>query len=105
MTINTNTVTPANCYVVLLEPIGDVTDEVRKQQRSRLAEMSARGELLWSGPFTDGPGGMAILRAGSLDAAKALYATTPLAAQNLASWQIRPWDARAGVVANLLADR
>lgn len=90
-------------YVVTLETPPDVSDAARAAQRDALRALTEAGTLLLAGPFTDGLGGMAILRAASLDEARAIYETTPLAATGAVTWAIREWDPRAGTTASHFA--
>lgn len=66
--------------------------------------MTSDGTLMWSGPFVDGGGGMAILDAQSEGEARAIYEGTPLAKAGAITWDLRAWDGRAGAVAALLKD-
>src|SRR5689334_8461499 len=56
-----------------------------------LAELKAAGRLLLSGPATDRTGGFVLLRADSLDHARALAEGDPLVARGLDSYAISEW--------------
>lgn len=86
-------------YVVTLETPPDVPEEAREAQRLAIRALAEQGVLALAGPFTDGLGGMAILRAADLDEATTIYSTTPLAARELVRWTIREWNPRAGTEA------
>jgi uncharacterized protein len=86
-------------YAVNLDLPPDLPAEVGAAQRAHFVELTAKGILMLSGPFTDRQGGMAVLSAASLDEATAIYSETPLARSGLITWRIREWDARAGVLA------
>jgi len=89
-------------FVVTLTYLDKLSPDVTAAQQARLAAMTADGTLMWSGPFADGSGGMAILQADSEEGASAIYADTPLATARAITWELRAWEGRAGVVAALL---
>jgi uncharacterized protein len=83
-------------YVVTLETPPEVSAEARTAQREALRDLASEGILLLAGPFTDGRGGMAILRASSLEDARVIYQKTPFGSGGEVKWSVREWDARAG---------
>jgi uncharacterized protein len=89
-------------YVVDLELFPGVPEEVALAQRARMADLTKEGTVLLTGPFADGTGGMVILHVPSLEEAKALYSSLPLAQSGMITWSIREWDARAGALVSHL---
>jgi uncharacterized protein YciI len=89
-------------FVVTLTYNGQPSPELIAAQQERLASMTSDGTLMWSGPFADGRGGMAILDVESEDDARAIYQGTPLATAGAITWDLRAWNGRAGTVAALL---
>jgi len=90
-------------YVVTLETPPDVPDDARTAQRDAIKALAEQGTLLLAGPCTDGKGGIAILRAGSIEEARAIYEKTPFAAGGWVKWTMREWDARTGALAGHLS--
>ena len=89
-------------YAVTLEYPKDLPPDLGPQQRAALAELTQQGSLMLVGPFTGGGAGMAILRAASLEDATAIYGSTPFGRSGIVTWNVREWDARAGVLAQHL---
>jgi uncharacterized protein YciI len=87
-------------YVVTLEFIEEPSDVLRQDHRKALGRLSEEGHLLLSGPFPGTKIGMAILRAMSIERARSIYEVTPLAVAGIIKWEIREWDARAGVLSS-----
>lgn len=67
---------------------------VRPTHRAWLAERLAAGELLASGPFTDGePEALLVFRAGSRDELDAMLGRDPFAdADVIAAIEVREWE-------------
>jgi len=61
--------------------------------RAYLDALRARGSLELAGPFADRSGGAYVLRADSLEQARALVAADPLAASGSALVDVREWTA------------
>jgi uncharacterized protein YciI len=57
----------------------DAVGAIRPAHREYLAGLSANGQLVASGPFTDGSGALFIYEAGSLEQAEQLAAADPYA--------------------------
>ena len=83
----------------------DVQDEVRPRHRAYLGEVADRGELLGSGPFTDGaPGALLVLRVADRAALDAVLAGDPFAAAGvIADVDVRVWNPVIGPWAAALA--
>ena len=56
-----------------------------------LRELDCSGQLVLAGPFEDGAGGMIILRAESLEAARAIAETDPFVTAGYESLEVRAW--------------
>lgn len=68
-----------------------------KAQRAFLSELRRDGVLVMAGRFADTRGGgMSILRAASLEAARALFSTSPLVRRDLVDWEVREWTVTVG---------
>lgn len=80
-------------FVVTLEFLGGPPGpEVGKAQQAFLAELLEQGTLVMSGPFSDGRGGLAILRGDSLEAAQGLYRESPIVRSGHAAVDVREWN-------------
>ncbi|GAB3001122.1 hypothetical protein GCM10023080_078660 [Streptomyces pseudoechinosporeus] len=66
--------------------------EVSEAQQAFLAELFEQGTLVMSGPFSDGRGGLAILRGDSLEAAQDLYRDSPIVRSGDAKVDVREWN-------------
>ncbi|HJM39048.1 MAG TPA: YciI family protein [Planctomycetota bacterium] len=69
-------------YVILLtaEEGVEVNEELVRAHVAHLKQLEARGDLEFCGPFTDGTGGLAIIRAVSYEAACAIAEADPFVA-------------------------
>jgi uncharacterized protein YciI len=77
-------------FVVTLELLaGPPGPEVSEAQHAFLAELLEKGTLMMSGPFSDGRGGMAILRGDSLEAVQDLYRESPVVRSGHATADVR----------------
>jgi uncharacterized protein len=84
-------------FVVTLEFLaGPPGPEVSEAQQAFLAELLQQGTLVMSGPFSDGRGGMAILRGDSLAAVKDLYRESPVVRSGDAALDVREWNVLVG---------
>ncbi|MEU9329981.1 YciI family protein [Streptomyces canus] len=80
-------------FVVTLDLLaGPPGPEVGEAQQAFLAELFEQGTLVMSGPFSDGHGGMAILRGDSLEAAQDLYGESPIVRSGVAAVDVREWN-------------
>jgi flavin reductase (DIM6/NTAB) family NADH-FMN oxidoreductase RutF/uncharacterized protein YciI len=80
-------------YVILLTPRPGValTEPLIRAHVAHLRQLDAAGRLVLCGPFGDGSGGMVIIRAGSLDEARAIAAADPFVAAEAEDFTVRPW--------------
>ena len=86
-------------YVITTEPAGDL-DAVRENMGDHLAyqeSLEASGVMFAAGPFADDAerewsgAGMVIVRAASLDEARAIADADPMHARGARRYRIRPW--------------
>ncbi len=69
----------------------------RPEHREHLAELHREGTLLLSGPLSDGPGALLIVRADSADAALAALGGDPFQRERLiVDRSVREWDVVIG---------
>lgn len=80
-------------YVILLDLIEGVvaTPENVKGHIEFLRSLENKGILELAGPFTDFKGGMIIIKANSIDEAKAIAHTDPLVKDKIRSCEVRTW--------------
>lgn len=80
-------------YVVLLtkRPGQALTEPLIRAHVAHLRQLDAAGRLVMCGPFGDHPSGMAIIRAGSLEEARALAAADPFVASGAEDFEVRTW--------------
>ncbi|MDC7122081.1 YciI family protein [Cellulomonas fimi] len=76
----------------------DVRDRVRPEHRDYLRSLVDVGQLLGSGPFTEGdPGALLVFRTDDRAALDALLAADPFAREGLvAATAVRTWDVVIG---------
>ena len=70
-----------------------------------LQELDAAGTLILSGPFGDRTGGMVVVRAGSLEEARAIAEADPLVASGVDAYDLHEWRITGGDVARLQDER
>ncbi|MDP6849646.1 MAG: YciI family protein [Planctomycetota bacterium] len=77
-------------YVILLtaEEGVEVNEELIRAHVAHLKQLEARGDLEFCGPFTDGTGGMAIIRAESIEAACAIAEADPFVVSGARTYDI-----------------
>ena len=69
-----------------------------------LASLHEAGALVLSGPFTDRTGGMIVVRAESLDAARAIAEADPLVASGVDRYDLREWRLTAGDIERIVIE-
>ncbi len=83
------------CYLVMVTRTPAFRDEVGAEHVRFLDEVSARGQLLLTGGFTDKSGGAYVLQdIADLAAAQALVDTDPLLVHGSATARIHEWSTR-----------
>jgi len=80
-------------YVILLTPRAGValTESLIRAHVAHLRQLHAAGRLVLCGPFGDHPGGMVIIRAGSMDEACAVAAADPFVVAGAEDFEVRTW--------------
>jgi uncharacterized protein YciI len=72
-----------------------------QSQRAFLTQLLDDGVLVMAGRFADErSGGMSILRAESLEAARELFSTSPLVSAGLVESELREWTVTVGAEAH-----
>jgi uncharacterized protein YciI len=82
-------------YAAVIEYSPDLSrlPEVRPAHREHLGKLRDAGILAISGPFTDGPGALMVVEAGSKEEVDALIKTDPLTQAGIfVKWTIREWN-------------
>jgi uncharacterized protein YciI len=82
-------------FAAIIEYLQDTAkvESVRPVHRQYLAALKARGQLVASGPFTDGSGALIIYEAPTKEEAEALLKGDPFHAGGIfLTWQLRPWN-------------
>lgn len=85
---------PMRLYLVLAMRTPEFAASVIEPHRGFLAALREQGRLQLTGPFTDHSGGAYLLRAESLDEARAIVAGDPLALTGASSLTIKEWAAQ-----------
>ncbi len=76
--------------VIITFPDGPPPEDARNAQRDFLASLSGEGTLVLAGRFVDDRGGgMSIITADSLDAARERFSRSPLVEGDYVSWEVR----------------
>jgi uncharacterized protein YciI len=87
-------------FLVELTLTGTITDAALTAQRAFLQKMTEEGRLVLAGSLPDRPGrGAAILRAGSLEEARALYSEAPFVKAGLIDWILGEFKVTYGIAA------
>lgn len=81
-------------YLVLAIRGPKFTAEAGAAHQAWLSELREQGRLEMNGGFTDGTGGAYLLRAGSLDEARAMAAEDPLEKLGVSTLTVWEWNAR-----------
>ncbi len=66
-----------------------------------LRTLDRQGNLVLSGPFTDRTGGMILLRAASLEEARAIAEADPLVVAGVDTYDLREWRLTGGDAARI----
>lgn len=78
-------------YVILLKPVEPLTEPLIRAHVAHLRQLDAAGRLVLCGPFEDGTGGMVVIRAGSVEEARAIAMTDPFVASGAETCEVHPW--------------
>lgn len=81
-------------YVILLTPLAGSqrNEDLIRAHVAYLRQLDAAGRLVLCGPFSDGSGGMVIIRASSRDEACAIAASDPFVASGAREFEVRVWQ-------------
>ena len=80
-------------YLVLALRTPRFDPAVLAPHREHLARLRAGGQLELAGPFADGSGGAYLVRAGDLDAARAIACSDPLHVSGASQLTVYEWSA------------
>ena len=79
--------------IVDYDPNDPKVPVVRPAHREYLADIHAKGNLVISGPFTEGGGALIVLQADSKEQVAALMDADPFVKEGVfKSWVVRPWN-------------
>ncbi len=79
-------------YVILLSRVAEVTEDLIKAHVNHLKDLEAKGNLVLCGPFLDYPGGIIIIKAESLTAAKAIAERDPFVSAGVQTYELRTME-------------
>jgi uncharacterized protein YciI len=81
------------CYPILLFKIPgvDTSGETVARHIAHVKNLDDQGKLVLAGPFEDFPGGMVIVRAESLEAAKKIAESDPFVTEGVRTFEVRTW--------------
>ena len=79
-------------YLILLENGKPLTADAVEGHVAHLKALDEAGRLVVCGPFTDYPGGMVLVRAGSLEEAHAAAQSDPFVSGGYKTYSIRTLD-------------
>lgn len=87
-------------FLVELTVTGTIVEATLIEQRAFLRTMTEEGRLVLAGSLPDRPGrGAAILRAGSLEEARAIYSEAPFVKAGLIDWVLGEFKVTYGTAA------
>lgn len=76
-------------YVILIDRKKDYTIDVIKKHVEHLKRLDENGQLVLCGPFTDYDGGIVIIKAESLEAAKTIAESDPFITERFSTYELR----------------
>lgn len=81
------------CYTILLFQIPGVetSRETVARHIAHVKNLDDQGKLVLAGPFEDYAGGMVIVRAESLEAAKLIAESDPFVSEGVRTFELRTW--------------
>lgn len=85
--------TDGRCYPILLFRIPGVetSRETVARHVAYIRSLDDKGKLVLAGPFDDFPGGMVIVRADSIDEARAIAENDPFVIEKVRTYELRTW--------------
>lgn len=81
------------CYTIMLNRIPGVetSRETVVRHIAHVKNLDDQGKLVLAGPFEDFPGGMVIVRAESLDAARKIAESDPFVSERVRTFEVWTW--------------
>ena len=76
-------------YVILINRQKEYSIDVIKRHVEHLKQLDENGQLVLCGPFTDYDGGMVIIKAESLEAAKGIAESDPFINEGFSTYELR----------------
>jgi uncharacterized protein YciI/uncharacterized protein YndB with AHSA1/START domain len=73
------------------KPIAEWSEAEFNGHRELMVQLNEAGRIVMAGPFTDNEGGLTILRADSIDHARATAANDPLVKSGVLALDVHPW--------------
>jgi len=87
-------------FLVELTVTGTIEEATLIAQRAFLQKMTEEGHLVLAGSLPNSPGrGAAVLRAGSLEEARAIYSEAPFVKAGLIDWDLGEFKVTYGIAA------
>lgn len=79
-------------YLMSHRPGGSLTPRLVADHIEHLKRLDAAGQLVLCGPFKDFKGGMVVLKAESLEAARAIAEADPFITEGFETYELRAWE-------------
>jgi uncharacterized protein YciI len=79
-------------YLMSHRPGGRGTPELVKGHIAHLRRLDEQGRLVMCGPFKDYKGGMVVVKAESLDAARQIAESDPFIKEGFETYELRTWE-------------
>jgi uncharacterized protein YciI len=81
------------CYPIMLFKIPgvDTSRETVARHIAHVKDLDDQGKLVLAGPFEDYAGGMVIVRAESIEAAKKIAESDPFVTEGVRTFEVRTW--------------
>lgn len=80
-------------YVILLSHAGKpMTESIVRSHVAHLKGLDEKGQLVLCGPFKDYKGGMIVIKAASLEAAREVAENDPFVKEGVETYELRAWE-------------
>ena len=79
-------------YLMSHRPDGKITPELVKAHIAHLRRLDEQGRLVMCGPFKDYQGGMVVIKADSLESARATAESDPFIKEGFETCELRTWE-------------
>lgn len=79
-------------YLMSHRPGGKITPKLIAKHIDHLKRLDAAGQLVLCGPFKDYKGGMVVVKAPSLEAARAIAEADPFIKEGFETYELRTWE-------------